>query len=294
MGWSRFGAGMVACGLGLALAGGARAETKLVSLAPKTAFSKPTHQTPKVQANAIVADNVRAVAVLWAVHAYEKAGLFRAGERLAADGKLKAELPSAAVRAEMVAFVAKLIAEQFAAIVKSSSDQMDAYGALVSSVAQTVDQFASDGVAENGERDFLHAQAVAVSNSGYAAAHWAAAELGKHAHEITHVVQQGSVQKAYGAKDAADLVAKLSKRKRADVEREMARAEAGSALLAWLRHASQKDQLALRAKKDGVAKLAKRLKELGLYRKHAWRKGAKAPIVKPLCLPPGTKKPKPC
>jgi hypothetical protein len=52
-------------------------------------------------------------------------------------------------------FVSGLIQNVFQAIVDSSIRQMEAYGTLLKSVAQTVDQFAQDNITENNARDWL-------------------------------------------------------------------------------------------------------------------------------------------
>ncbi|KQQ78766.1 hypothetical protein ASF73_04445 [Xanthomonas sp. Leaf131] len=53
------------------------------------------------------------------------------------------------------AFVGGLIQNVFQAIVDASIQQMNAYGELLKSVAQTVDQFASDNISMNNARDWL-------------------------------------------------------------------------------------------------------------------------------------------
>ncbi len=53
------------------------------------------------------------------------------------------------------AFVGGLIQNVFQAIVDASIQQMRAYGELLKSVAQTVDQFASDNISMNNARDWL-------------------------------------------------------------------------------------------------------------------------------------------
>jgi hypothetical protein len=52
-------------------------------------------------------------------------------------------------------FVGGLIQNVFQAIVNASIQQMDAYGRLLKSVAQTVDQFAQDNISLNNARDWL-------------------------------------------------------------------------------------------------------------------------------------------
>jgi hypothetical protein len=52
-------------------------------------------------------------------------------------------------------FVGGLIQNVFQAIVDSSIQQMRAYGELVSNVAKTVEEFASDNISENNSRDWL-------------------------------------------------------------------------------------------------------------------------------------------
>lgn len=53
------------------------------------------------------------------------------------------------------AFVGGLIQNVFQAIVNASIQQMNAYGQLLKSVAQTVDQFAQDNISLNNARDWL-------------------------------------------------------------------------------------------------------------------------------------------
>ncbi|QSX80012.1 hypothetical protein I8J32_009275 [Lysobacter solisilvae] len=53
------------------------------------------------------------------------------------------------------AFVGGLIQNVFQAIVNASIQQMNAYGELLKSVAQTVDQFAADNISLNNARDWL-------------------------------------------------------------------------------------------------------------------------------------------
>lgn len=53
------------------------------------------------------------------------------------------------------AFVGGLIQNVFQAIVNASIQQMNAYGQLLKSVAQTVDQFASDNITANNARDWM-------------------------------------------------------------------------------------------------------------------------------------------
>jgi hypothetical protein len=53
------------------------------------------------------------------------------------------------------AFVGGLIQNVFQAIVNASIQQMNAYGELLKSVAQTVDQFAQDNISANNARDWL-------------------------------------------------------------------------------------------------------------------------------------------
>jgi len=53
------------------------------------------------------------------------------------------------------AFVGGLIQNVFQAIVTASMQQMEAYGKLLKSVAQTVDQFAQDNISTNNARDWL-------------------------------------------------------------------------------------------------------------------------------------------
>lgn len=52
-------------------------------------------------------------------------------------------------------FVADLIKGTFQAIVDASIQQMEAYATLLSNVAKTVDQFASDNITDNNARDWL-------------------------------------------------------------------------------------------------------------------------------------------
>lgn len=52
-------------------------------------------------------------------------------------------------------FVADLIKGTFQAIVNASIQQMEAYGALLSNVAKTVDQFMGDNITDNQARDWL-------------------------------------------------------------------------------------------------------------------------------------------
>jgi hypothetical protein len=52
-------------------------------------------------------------------------------------------------------FVGGLIQNVFQAIVNASIQQMNAYGQMLKSVAQTVDQFASDNITANNARDWL-------------------------------------------------------------------------------------------------------------------------------------------
>lgn len=52
-------------------------------------------------------------------------------------------------------FVADLIKGTFQAIVNASIQQMEAYGALLSNVAKTVDQFMADNISDNNARDWL-------------------------------------------------------------------------------------------------------------------------------------------
>jgi len=52
-------------------------------------------------------------------------------------------------------FVGALISGVFQALVESSIDQMEAYGELLSNVADTVDQFADDNVSDRTARDWL-------------------------------------------------------------------------------------------------------------------------------------------
>jgi hypothetical protein len=52
-------------------------------------------------------------------------------------------------------FVADLIKGTFQAIVNASIQQMEAYGALLSNVAKTVDQFMTDNISDNQARDWL-------------------------------------------------------------------------------------------------------------------------------------------
>lgn len=52
-------------------------------------------------------------------------------------------------------FVADLIKGTFQAIVNASIQQMEAYGALLSNVAKTVDQFMADNITDNQARDWL-------------------------------------------------------------------------------------------------------------------------------------------
>ncbi len=278
---------------------------------PKTAFTKPTHAQPQVQADRVVADNVRAIAVMHAVARYEKAGLFAAGDRIVADLKQK-KLDGAAAKAAgklvklggatgatkdrqaEIAFVANLVREQFQAVIDQSISQMDAYAALVSSVASSVDAFTKNDVSSNEERDTLVTLGLGMSNAGYAAVHHAAAKHGQVAHELTHVVQQSSVQKAYGAKDAADLIAKLSGTPRATVVKELAIANVASELLLWMRHANEPPKLAARAKSDGVAATVAKLKKLGALHAVTPRPAAKLPKPRPMCLVPGSPRPRPC
>jgi hypothetical protein len=52
-------------------------------------------------------------------------------------------------------FVADLIKGTFNAIVNASIQQMEAYGALLSNVAKTVDQFMADNISDNNARDWV-------------------------------------------------------------------------------------------------------------------------------------------
>ncbi|HJY78738.1 MAG TPA: hypothetical protein VKE95_19005 [Burkholderiales bacterium] len=52
-------------------------------------------------------------------------------------------------------FVADLIKGTFQAIVNASIQQMEAYGALLSNVAKTVDQFMADNISDNNARDWV-------------------------------------------------------------------------------------------------------------------------------------------
>jgi hypothetical protein len=268
----------------------------LVKEAPKSAFTKATLAQPTVQPDVIVADNVRAVAILHAAFRYEKAGLFAAGDRLVADKRLV--LPQNASlapseRAIHLKFVSELVHDQFQAIVTASSDQMKAYGELVASVASSVDQFASDNVADSEERDSLETMARGMSNAGYGATHYAAAKLARQIRDILDVVRQPSVQKAYGAQDQWDLVAKLSGKSRNTALHEASVATAGTQLLLWLRHAGD-PKLKARAKQDKVGEVAKKLKKLGVFGTLPPKAVVKLPKPKPLCLPPGATKPVPC
>jgi hypothetical protein len=56
---------------------------------------------------------------------------------------------------DFASFVGGLIQNVFQAIVTASIQQMNAYGQLLKSVAQTVDQFAQDNISPNSARDWL-------------------------------------------------------------------------------------------------------------------------------------------
>ncbi|MBR0692732.1 hypothetical protein [Bradyrhizobium lablabi] len=56
---------------------------------------------------------------------------------------------------DFASFVGGLIRNVFQAIVNASIQQMNAYGELLKSVAQTVDQFAQDNISTNNARDWL-------------------------------------------------------------------------------------------------------------------------------------------
>lgn len=279
----------------------------LVKEAPKSSFVKPTLDVPKVQPKTIIADNVRAVAVLHAIWRCEKAGVFAAGDRIvqdAANQKVSGPevkrlvavyktAPSASDRALHVKFVSELVHEQFDAIVDASTDQMKAYSELVGAVAAAVDQFMKDNVSENQERDSLESLGLGVSNAGYGATHYAASRISQQVSELMRLLGEPSLQKAYGAKDTWDLIAKLAGRSRATVAEELAIAQSGTELLLWLRHASD-PKLKARAKKDSVAALAERLKKLGVFGTLPPKPSVKVPKPRPLCLLPGSPKPQPC
>lgn len=279
----------------------------LVKEAPQSTFTKPTLAQPTVQPNVIVADNVRAMAVLHSIWRYEKAGLFVAGDRIVKDAakkkltgpdvqklvKVAKAAPSAKQRAEYLKFVSELLHEQFDAIVDASKDQMKAYSDLVGSVSSSLDQFMSDNVSESSERDSIETMVEGMSNAGYGAAHYAAARLAEHATELRRLLGDPSVQNAYGAKDEWDLIAKLSGRPRATVAKEVEIAEAGTELLLWLRHASD-PKLKARTKKDNMDAVVARLKKLGAHVIFAQKPAPKLPKPRPLCLPPGSTTPKPC
>ncbi|PCE24792.1 hypothetical protein [Burkholderia ubonensis] len=75
-----------------------------------------------------------------------KAGAAREGAEVAGLFLQKVNFPT---------FVAKLIQGVFHAIVQSSIEQMEAYGKLVASVAQSLDNFRDDNVTQNQGRDHL-------------------------------------------------------------------------------------------------------------------------------------------
>jgi hypothetical protein len=282
--------------------------------APKSAYAHRTIAVPEVQPGQVVADNLRAVGVMVAMTTYERAGLFSAGERIVADleaGKISLDpasaravlrlaevartAPSAVERAELVAFVSDQVKGVFASIVADSIEQMSAYGELLGSVTESLDEFVNDDVREPSARDQLAKLTLVLSHAGYGAVHYAAAQLSRHAHELTHVVQQSGVQKAYGAKDAADLVAKLGGQPRSEVEREMERGELGAKLIVWLAEAGpDAATLKAKAKADDVPSLIERLRQLGAHHPRTLKKNAKVRRPTPHCLPPGARKPVPC
>jgi hypothetical protein len=86
-----------------------------------------------------------------------------AGQKFGKGGAVAAQQGSAAFtdtirRVNFPRFVAGLVDGVFNAIVRSSIQQMEAYGTLVSNIAKSVDEYMRDNISENQARDFLAAK----------------------------------------------------------------------------------------------------------------------------------------
>ncbi len=125
--------------------------------------SAKLHQTPMIRARHVIEGEI-------APNPAPKRPLVRPLARSLADGFQRTEdggfTPVAASNIARITqdtlnaiafptFVADLIKGTFQAIVDASIQQMEAYATLLSNVAKTVEQFASDNITDNNARDWL-------------------------------------------------------------------------------------------------------------------------------------------
>ena len=239
-----------------------------------------------VRPEVVVAENVRAAAVLYRAACLDEMKLFDVADRVAsafregslplrsagARAKLDAYVSgrnhrlSKEERAEMVAFVSDLVQPVFENAVVDMLAQMKTYAELVASVAQSVDEFTNDNVTPNAERDKLaedsrkasHALALSMSNRGYGAAQLAASRLAAEMRNALALLADPEVQGAFGARSMHELVAKQAGISPADVARLERRADGGARLIVVLA-----DNAPLLNDKSKARELARRLAREG-------------------------------
>lgn len=284
---------------------------------PKT-LAMPKGTVVRVSSGEIIPENVRATSVLYLAATLEEARIFEvvdrivdafqsgqlpigskeSRERLEAYSKARPDRVAKETRNDLGRFAIDVVRHEFDSQVTDTTKQMEAYGALVQAVADSVDQFTRDNTTTNEDRDSLGdripeekwkvaaALARSLNGNGYGAASFAATKLEQQIRDMVAILNDPTIREAYGARSQWALVEKLGGKPAAEAERLQRRAEAGARLIGSL---ADNAELLDAPKKRG--ELARRLASAAPHAK-AWlavkppRKASNpAPkLVRPLCL----------
>ena len=285
---------------------------------PAVIAPKASSLVIKVSPDAIVAENVRATAALYAASTLEEMKLFDvvdrlvdafqsgrlpvgakgSGDRLAAYAKGRPGRLTKSTREELTRFASETVRSELDQRLLDTNQELEAYGALVRRVSETLERFAHDNVSDNQGRDSLADRfpnetaksasdlARSLSNHGYGASYAAASELQQQMREMMTLLRDPALQAAYGARSEWELIDKLGGKPAPEAERIQRRAEAGARLIESLA-----DNAALFDAPNRRAELLRRLAGAAPHAK-AWAaaKPARVPqkvapkLVRPLCF----------
>ncbi len=282
------------------------------------ALAMPTGTVVRVSSGGIIPENVRATSVLYLAAMLDEARIFEvvdrivdafqsgqlpigskeSRERLEAYSKARPDRVAKEARNELGRFAIDVVRHEFDPQVNDTTQQMEAYGALVQAVADSLDQFRRENTTENKDRDSLGDRipeekwkvaadlARSLSSNGYGAASFAATKLEQQIRDMVAILNDPTVRDAYGARSQWALVEKLGGKPAAESERLQRRGEAGARLISSLA-----DNAELLDAPQKRSELARRLASAAPHAK-AWlavkpprKASSPAPkLVRPLCL----------
>lgn len=223
--------------------------------APKVAFGA---LQITAQPDALVEDNLRAAAVLYAAAALEEMKLFEVVDRVV-DRFQAGKLPvGAGAKSKLVAYAKaqperldansrrRIYGHVLGGTQSGATQANDDFAPLLARLLDAVSQFERASALAKGEKKPPSATAVHaaardlatnLSNHGYGAAVVSAALLADQLRDGQALLSHPDVLEAYGAKDMWQVVERVAQQElkvKVNVTRARTRAEAGSAVLTWL------------------------------------------------------------